>query len=64
MHVSDLIDGIFKCMNSSICGPINLGNPEEFTILEVANLIKEQLNNQTKFIFKDLPQDDPTQRKP
>ena len=62
--VEDLIDGIFKCMNSDVIGPINLGNPEEFTILEVGNLIKKELNCETEFIFKELPQDDPTQRKP
>lgn len=63
-YVSDLINGITKCMNGNYSGPINLGNPEEFTILEVANLIKKELNIDKKFIFKNLPQDDPVKRKP
>ncbi len=63
-YVSDLIDGITKCMNSNYSGPINLGNPEEFTILKVANLIKKELNIDREFIFKNLPQDDPTKRRP
>jgi len=47
-----------------ITGPINLGNPDEFTILELAEKIIKQTKSKSKFIFKPLPQDDPTQRKP
>jgi UDP-glucuronate decarboxylase len=47
-----------------ITGPINLGNPDEFTILELAEKIIKQTNSRSKLIFKPLPQDDPTQRKP
>ena len=63
-YVSDMINGFLKCMNNDFCGPINIGNPEEFTILEVADLIKKILSDDTKYVFKDLPQDDPRQRKP
>ncbi len=63
-YVSDLINGITKCMNGNYSGPINLGNPEEYTILEVANMIKKELSIDKEFIFKDLPQDDPSKRRP
>ena len=65
-YVDDLIEGFIKLMNSidKITGPINLGNPNEFTILELAKLIVEKTNSGSKIIFKDLPEDDPKQRKP
>ena len=63
-YVSDLVDGMMRCMNSDEIGPINIGNPTEFTILELAELIKRKLNNKVNISFKDLPQDDPLQRKP
>ena len=63
-YVDDLVEGLSKLMNSNAKGPINLGNPQEFTILELANLIKKKVNKSVKFIFKDLPEDDPKQRKP
>ena len=63
-YVSDMINGFLKCMNNDFSGPINIGNPEEFTIIEVADLIKKILSDDTKYVFKDLPQDDPRQRKP
>ncbi|NGX55899.1 MAG: UDP-glucose 4-epimerase [Candidatus Anoxychlamydiales bacterium] len=65
-YVDDLIDGFRKLMdsNDSITGPINLGNPIEFTIIELANLIMKLTSSKSKIIFKDLPQDDPKQRKP
>jgi len=64
--VSDLVDGIYKLMNSpkKITGPINLGNPSEMTIKETAELIKKLTNSRSKIIFKKLPGDDPRQRKP
>lgn len=66
MYVDDLVDGMLKMMSTSdtITGPINLGNPDEFTILELAEKIIKQTNSKSKLIFKPLPQDDPTQRKP
>ena len=63
-YVEDLIDGFIKLMNSNYCKPINIGNPCEFTILELAKMIKEKINPNLKLIFKKLPTDDPKQRKP
>ena len=65
-YVSDLVQGLIKMMNTSseIIGPINLGNPLERTILNLAELILSKINTKSKIIFKDLPQDDPIKRKP
>ena len=65
-YVDDLIDGLFKLMNSdhSIIGPMNLGNPEEFTILELANTIINLANSNSALEYKPLPLDDPLRRKP
>jgi UDP-glucuronate decarboxylase len=65
-YVSDLIEGFIKLMFSdeSISGPINLGNPREFTMLELAEKIIIATNSSSKIQFFDLPQDDPKQRKP
>ena len=62
--VSDLIEGLYRLMESHTIGPINLGNPEEFTILELAQKIIKLTNSKSKIEYKDLPQDDPTQRQP
>ncbi len=63
-YVDDLINGLIKLMNSNINGPTNLGNPNEITIIELAKIISNKLNINENFIFKDLPLDDPLQRKP
>jgi UDP-glucuronate decarboxylase len=65
-YVDDLIDGITNFMNldSNEFGPINLGNPNEFTILELAEKIIKLTKSRSKIIFKSLPQNDPLQRKP
>ena len=65
-YVDDLIDIIIKVMNSSrdFQGPINTGKPGEFTIRELAQKIIEKTNSKSKIIYKDLPLDDPTQRRP
>ena len=65
-YVDDLIEGLFFLMQSAnnITGPINLGNPFEFTILELAEKIIKLTNSKSKIIFKQLPQDDPKQRQP
>lgn len=63
-YVDDLIDGLIKLMDSSIITPVNLGNPEEYTILDTAKLILNKINTNSKLVFKDLPQDDPIKRKP
>jgi len=63
-YVDDLIEGIIRLMNSDCEGPVNIGNPTEFTILELAKLVKKKINPNLEIIFKSLPQDDPLQRKP
>jgi len=63
-YVSDLIEGLHKLMNSDYIGPINLGNPTELTILEIAEKIIKLTNSNSKLIFKALPEDDPHKRKP
>ena len=63
-YVDDLVDGITKLLFSKIAGPVNIGNPREFTILEFANLIRKKYNPKAKLLYKPLPQDDPKQRKP
>ncbi|HIC6994077.1 TPA: UDP-glucuronic acid decarboxylase family protein, partial [Campylobacter jejuni] len=65
-YVDDLVDIIIKVMNSSkdFQGPINTGNPNEFTIRELAQKVIEKTGSKSKIIYKDLPLDDPTQRRP
>ena len=65
-YVDDLIDGFIKFMNKmpGIPGPINLGNPGEFTMLELAEEVLYQTKSKSKLIFKLLPEDDPKQRQP
>jgi UDP-glucuronate decarboxylase len=61
----DLIDGMLRMMNSeSFTGPVNLGNPEEYTILDLAKKIIAMTNSKSKLAFKPLPSDDPRQRMP
>ena len=64
--VSDLVDGIVRMMDSptGFTGPINLGNPTEFTMLELAETIMNLTGSSSKLVFKTLPSDDPRQRKP
>lgn len=65
-YVDDLIDGFVRFMNSDndFTGPMNLGNPNEFTILELAEKVIELTGSKSKIIFNDLPKDDPMQRQP
>jgi UDP-glucuronate decarboxylase len=66
-YISDLINGLILFMNhkDDFTGPVNLGNPGEFSILQLANLIARQLNgSDANIIFKPLPEDDPKQRRP
>jgi len=63
-YVDDLVEGLMKLMDSNYSKPLNLGNPEEYSILELANIIKNKLNKNLNIIYKPLPQDDPLQRKP
>ena len=63
-YVVDLIDGMIKLMNGSHNGPINIGNPTEFTIKELAEIVIEKINPRLEISYFPLPQDDPLQRKP
>ena len=63
-YVDDLVSGLILLMNSDIESPVNLGNPKEFTMIELAELTLELTNSNSKLIFKDLPEDDPKQRQP
>ncbi|MBU2452347.1 MAG: SDR family oxidoreductase, partial [Proteobacteria bacterium] len=65
-YVSDMIDAFIKLMDSKdgFPGPVNLGNPDETTILEIAQKIIQMTGSSSKIILKDLPSDDPLQRKP
>ncbi|MEJ2221446.1 MAG: SDR family oxidoreductase [Desulfobacterales bacterium] len=65
-YVDDLIEGVIRMMNvgEDFTGPINLGNPHEYTILELAEKIISLTGSRAKIVFKPLPQDDPLQRRP
>ncbi|WP_036484771.1 UDP-glucuronic acid decarboxylase family protein [Myxosarcina sp. GI1] len=63
-YVSDLVEGMMRLMNNDYIGPINIGNPGEYTILELAKTIQEMVNPDAELTFKPLPQDDPKQRQP
>jgi dTDP-glucose 4,6-dehydratase len=62
--VKDLIDGIYKLISSGYHMPVNLGNPQEMTILELAESIKTYCNSSSRIVYHDLPEDDPLVRKP
>jgi len=65
-YVDDLVNALVSMMGTpkELTGPINLGNPGEFTMLELAEMVIELTNSKSKMVFVELPQDDPTQRKP
>lgn len=64
-YVDDLVEGMIRMMASeNFTGPVNLGNPREFTMLELAELVLKMTNSKSKIIFTPLPSDDPKQRKP
>ena len=64
-YVSDLIEGIWRLMNADgLTGPVNIGNPNEFTILELAELVISSTGSRSEIVSLPLPQDDPTQRQP
>ncbi|MCP5063715.1 MAG: SDR family oxidoreductase [Ignavibacteriae bacterium] len=65
-YVDDLIEGMIRLMNSrdGFTGPVNIGNPDEFTMLELAEKVIELTGSKSKLKFMDLPKDDPTQRQP
>ena len=63
-YVDDLVQGFLKLMEGEHTGPMNLGNPGEFTIRQLAELVRERVNPALEFVFEPLPQDDPLQRQP
>lgn len=65
-YVDDLIEGMVRLMNSrdGFTGPVNIGNPGEFTIEQLAGLVVEMTESKSKLVYEKLPVDDPTQRKP
>ena len=65
-YVDDLIDGLISLMNTpdDVTGPVNIGNPKEFTILELASLVIELTASRSRIVHRQLPQDDPRQRRP
>ncbi len=65
-YVSDLVDGMIKMMNNpqNAIGPVNLGNPSEFTIGDFAKLVIKMTNSNSKLVYKPLPKDDPCRRRP
>lgn len=63
-YVTDLVDGLIKLMESNVTHPVNIGNPQEFTILEFAHIVNTLLSGQSKIVYRDEVQDDPQRRKP
>jgi len=63
-YVSDLVEGFIRLMNQDFIGPVNIGNPGEYTILELAQKIQAMVNPDAEITYKPLPQDDPKQRQP
>ncbi len=63
-YIDDLVEGLFCLMRSKENQPVNLGNPREFTVIQLAKLVLKLTASKSKIVFKDLPQDDPRQRQP
>ena len=63
-YVDDLIEGMIRLMDSNLDTPVNIGNPEEFPIIDLANKITKIINPKLKLIYKPLPEDDPLKRRP
>ncbi|NLZ75862.1 MAG: SDR family oxidoreductase [Erysipelotrichia bacterium] len=64
-YVDDLVDGLIKMMeNDNFSGPVNLGNPHEMTVYELAQIIIEKTGSNSRIVYNDLPEDDPIKRKP
>jgi UDP-glucuronate decarboxylase len=63
-YVSDLVEGFIRLMNGDYIGPVNLGNPGEYTILQLAQTIQRLIDPTAELVFKPLPQDDPQRRQP
>jgi dTDP-glucose 4,6-dehydratase len=63
-YVSDLVDGVLRLMDSDVHDPVNIGNPHEVTIEEIARIVIRLLGSRSKVVYRSLPVDDPKQRKP
>jgi dTDP-glucose 4,6-dehydratase len=63
-YVSDLIDGIYRLLGSGLNEPVNIGNPRELTLLELAKMVRAAAGAKSRIVFKPLPVDDPRVRKP
>jgi UDP-glucuronate decarboxylase len=65
-YVDDLVEGLIRLMNSpdDVIGPVNIGNPNEFTIRELADKVLAQVGNKCELVQRPLPSDDPVQRQP
>ena len=63
-YIDDTLDALVKFMNTDIMGPVNIGNPEEYSIKEIAHIIISLTNSKSSIIHKELPSDDPKRRKP
>ena len=63
-YVSDLIDGIYRLLKSGINEPVNIGNPRELTLLELAGMVKTAAGSRSRIVFRPLPEDDPKVRRP
>ena len=63
-YASDLIEGFIRLMNSDYVGPVNIGNPGEYTILELATAVRDMINPNAEINFEPLPSDDPRRRRP
>lgn len=63
-YVDDLVEGVVRLMASAKSEPVNLGNPEEYTIVELATIVKELTGSESPIVYEPLPQDDPRQRQP
>lgn len=63
-YINDLVEGIYRLMQSPYNGPVNLGNPAEFTVGQLAKIVLRLTGSSSKVLFKSLPEDDPRRRKP
>jgi dTDP-glucose 4,6-dehydratase len=63
-YITDLVEGIYKLMTSGVHDPVNIGNPREMTLLEMAELILKTADGKSRIVHKDLPEDDPKVRQP
>jgi dTDP-glucose 4,6-dehydratase len=63
-YVDDEVRGILALLDSTLVGPVNIGNPEEFTVLELARIVLEVTGSSSELVFEPLPTDDPTRRRP